>query len=304
MGFSACQPAVQLIYFACVIAAALQIDHPIYLGISFICAHAYSIKLNHRRGAALGLCLIPCAAAFALWYAESHHFGVTVLRQNFIQNNITLESAAYGMALGMKIACAILWLSCVHALFTTDKAVYLFGRICPRISLFLAILLRMVPRIRRQTQKINIAQCGLGMGANQGSLLRRMRNRLRIFSILITWAIEMFTGVSESMRSRGSGLRGRTAFSIYRFDHRDRCYVIVLFAQITMLMTGVLLRQSYARYAPEIHILPPTKLSCIFYLAYAALCLSPLMLDAYTERRFRRARRKRFDSRQSILPSP
>lgn len=283
MGFTACHPAVNLIYFACVIASALLIDHPIYLAIALFSAFAYAVKLNKGRGAILGLCLLPCAAAFALWYASYHHFGVTVLRQNFVNNNITLESAAYGMALGLMFACAMLWFSCMHRLFTADKVVYLFGRVSPRLSLFLAILLRMVPRICVQARKLNTAQCGIGRGINQGNIFQRIHNGLRIFSMLVTWSIEMLTDVSESMRSRGSHLKGRTAFSIYRFDHRDRAYVIALFAAITVFLMGILLRQNYIRYAPAIRMMQPTPLSFVFYMGYAALCLMPLGLDVYTE---------------------
>lgn len=289
MGFSACHPAINLIYFACVVSSALLIDHPIYLLVALACAFAYVISLKRVKGAIFGLCLLPCAVAFALWYASYHHFGVTVLRQNFVRNNITLEAAAYGLVLGLKVVCAMLWLSCMHSVFTTDKVVYLFGRLSPRLSLFLAILLRMVPRICRQARKLNIARCGLGMGVRQGNPLKRIRNALCIFSMLVTWTLEMLTGVSESMRGRGSALRGRTAFSIYRFDNRDRAYVIALFAAISLFAMGILLKQDYARYAPNIRIMPVTARSGVFYLSYACLCLMPLALDLYTLFRMRRA---------------
>ncbi len=292
MGFQTCHPAINFIYFACVIAAALLIQHPAYLIIALLGAFAYAVRLRRARGAALGLGLLLCALAFALWYASYHHFGVTVLRQNFIRNSITLEALAYGAALGLSVAATLMWLSCVHAVVTADKVVYLFGRVSPRLSLFLAILLRMVPRIGRQARKINTARCGLGLGAGQGNAFQRLRNALRVFSILISWTIEMLTGSSESMRSRGSTLRGRTAFSIYRFDNRDRAFVVALFALMTALGMGVLLRQSYVRFAPALRIVPATPLSYAFYLAYAALCLLPLLLDEFTEYRFRCARRR------------
>ena len=294
MGFSACHPAVSFLYFACVIAAALALRHPVYLAVAFIGSFAYAVKLRRARGAALGLILLPCAAVFALWYASIHHFGVTVLRQNFVDNNITLEALVSGAALGLSVSAALMWLACVHEVFTADKVVYLFGRVSPRLSLFLAILLRMVPRIGRQAKKLNTARCGIGRGVNQGSVLQRIGSALKLFSMLITWTIEMLTGASESMRSRGSGLRGRTAFSIYRFDNRDRAYVIAQSALMTALAMGVLLRQSYVRYSPAIRLPRATPMSFVFYLAYALLCLMPLMLDEFTEWRFRRARGKVF----------
>ena len=91
--------------------------------------------------------------AFALYYSSYHHFGITVLRQNFIGNNMTLESLVYGMVLGVSIAGVIIWFSCVHSVVSTDKVVYLFGRVSPKLSLFLAIFLRMVPRIKGEAKK-------------------------------------------------------------------------------------------------------------------------------------------------------
>ena len=291
MGFASCHPAINFIYFACVIASALLIDHPAYLAISFACAFAYTAKLNRLKGILFGLILIPCAAAFALWYSSYNHFGVTVLRQNLVSNNITLESIVYGLVLGLMVAGAMIWFSCVHAIFTTDKVVYLFGKLSPRLSLFLSILLRMVPRIKQQAKKLNTAQMGIGRAVNQGNIFTRIRNALRIFSMLITWTIDMLTNASESMQSRGSTLRGRTAFSIYRFDNRDRAYVVALFAAMTVFGMGMLLKQGYARYEPAIRFMPVTALSVVFYIGYAVLCLMPLALDLYTEWSFACARK-------------
>ena len=292
MGFSACHPAINFIYFACVIAVTLCIPHPIFLLISILCAFAYTVKLNRAKGAVFSAVLVPCAAAFALWYSSYSHFGVTVLRQNFIDNNITLEALVYGLVLGFMAAGAMVWFSCVHAIFTTDKVVYLFGKVSPRLSLFLAILLRMVPRIKQQAKKLNTAQRGIGMAADQGNALERARNCIRIFSMLVTWTIDMLTNASESMQSRGSTLRGRTAFSIYRFDNRDRAYVICLFATMTLLAMGLVLGQGYIRYSPMIRMNPVTPLSFVFYAGYAVLCLMPLALDLWTQWRFCRARKE------------
>ena len=57
-----------------------------------------------------------------------------------------------------------------------------------------------------------------------------MKNGVRELSILITWTLESFLESGFSMKSRGCGMRGRTAYSIYRFDNRDRSLVVVLFA--------------------------------------------------------------------------
>lgn len=291
MGFEQCHPAVNLIFFTAVLVSTVRFQHPVYLAISFLSAFAYSIKRNGRKAAVFNLCLIPAVVVFALYYSSYHHFGITVLRQNFIGNNMTLESGVYGLVLGVTIACVIMWMSCVFSVFSTDKVVYLFGKLSPRLSLLFAILLRMAPRCKQEARQINMAQRAIGRGVNQGNPWRRVRNCLRIFSMLITWVIDSLTTASESMRSRGSNLRGRTAFSIYRFDNRDRAYVTILFTCLTVTLMAVILRQTDLVYNPRIIWKPISPVSWLFYAGYAFFCLMPMSLDLWTEYRFRRARR-------------
>lgn len=291
MGFEKCHPAVNFIYFSAVIAGTILFNHPIFLLISFVCGFLYSIKRNGWKAFVFNAILIPLIAAFALYYSNFNHFGVTVLRQNMIGNNMTVESLVYGFALGVTAAGVLMWFSCIYSVFTTDKVVYLFGKVSPRLSLFLAILLRMVPRIKKEAKKINTAQRGIGRGANQGNVFQRLRNSIRILSILITWTIDSLTLASESMRSRGSSLRGRKAFSIYRFDNRDRAYVIGLFVCLTLTMMAVMLKQTDILYDPRIIMTPITAMSYLFYTGYALLCLMPLGLEVWTQYRFWKARK-------------
>ena len=290
MGFERCHPAVNLIYFAAVIAGTVTFQHPVFLMLSFLCACAYSIRRNRGKAVLFDLCLIPCAVAFAFYYSSYHHFGVTVLQRNFVGNNMTLESLVYGLVLGIEIIGVCIWMSCVYSVFSTDKMVYLFGRISPRLSLFLAILLRMVPRIQKEARKIHTAQKGIGRGIGQGSLWQRVKNAVRIFSMLITWTIDSLMTASDSMRSRGSSLRGRTAFSIYRFDNRDRVFVIALFTFLTITLMAFILGMTDMTYNPRLIWKPVTPLTILFYAGYTVLCLMPLGLELWTEYQFKKAR--------------
>lgn len=287
MGFERCHPAVNLIYFTAVLIGMITFQHPVFLAISFLCAFAYSIKRNGTKALVYNLCLLPLIVGFALYYSSYTHFGMTVLKQNMIGNNMTLESLVYGVVLGVIGAGVCIWFSCVFSVFTTDKVVYLFGKVSPRLSLFLAISLRMIPRIKKEAKRINMAQQGIGRGANQGNPWQRIRNCLRIFSMLITWTIDSLTIASESMRSRGSSLRGRKAFSIYRFDNRDRAYVIGMFLFLTLTAMGVMLKQTDMVYDPKIIW---TEVNPVFGIGYTILCLMPLGLELWTEYQFRKAR--------------
>ena len=110
--------------------------------------------------------------------------------------------------------------------------------------------------------------------------------------MLITWMISALALESDSMRSRGSLLRGRTAFSIYRFDNRDRAFVIALFSGITLTAMGAILGATTMFYNPRIIWRPLNGIGMTAAVGYLALCLLPLGLELWTEYRFRRAREK------------
>ena len=149
-----------------------------------------------------------------------------------------------------------------------------------------------MPRVKAYAKTVHTAQKCIGKGMAQRNLLRRMHNFFRIQSIVVTWALESFVSSSDAMRSRGYSLRGRTAFSIYRFDNRDRSFVITLFFCFTILLAGILLDQTHILYNPEIILNRITPLSFVFYAAYTFLCLLPLALQIACERRFQRLKNK------------
>ena len=89
------------------------------------------------------------------------------------------------------------------------------------------------------------------------------------------------------MRCRGCSLRGRTAYSLYRFDGRDRTFVIGLCALMSVLLMAVLLDQTMIRFAPQVVMMPITPMSFLFYAAWAAFCLLPPTLELIGAHRFR-----------------
>ena len=290
MKFDSYHPMINFIYFTAAIACTVCFKHPIYLGISMICAFVYSVKLGGWKVFLLNFALILLAFGYAARYASYEHFGVTVLGLNKIGNSITLESLLYGLTNGLILATTGMWLCCIFMLITADKIVYLFGRISPKLSLFLSILLRTVPRIKIRAKRIEVSREGIGKGIIQGNLWKRFLNLLSLLSILITWTMEDFVESSNSMKSRGYSLKGRTAFSIYRFDNRDRGLVIVFFWCLTVLFIAVVFNQTMMYFDPRIIINPITRMSYLFYAVYAGFLLLPFGLQVAGEYRFSKLR--------------
>ena len=291
MRFGTYHPAITFLYFFAVILFSCCFQHPVMLGISVVFSFMYSSYLNVRTkeysnvGYELLIILVRLTAViafvllFACYYSYGHHFGMTYLRQNFAGNYITLESFAYGLSIGIRIISVILWLSCVHRIMTTDKIVYLFGRISPRISLYFAIIMRLIPNIHEKGKKVNVAQTCIGKGTTQGNMIVRLFHTFRMISILVTWTFEHIKESGDSMKSRGYTLKNRTAFSIYRFDNRDRTLVIWIFLLLTLVCVGTAFNQSTIVYNPVIFIQPITALSFVFYGAYLAIMILPFWLD-------------------------
>lgn len=290
MEFSRYHPAINFLYFAAVLAGTILFRQPVYLALSYVCAFLFLLKLRGLRALIPGLGLLPFALLFSLWYGSYHHFGIKVLGINFIGNQVTLESFLCGGTWSMVCVAAALWLGCIHDVFTTDKIVYLLGRVSPHLSLYLSILLRMVPRLNTQRKRIELAQRGIGRGKGQGNIFQRMHNTLRRGSILLTWLTEGIVTTSDSMRCRGCSLRGRTAYSMYRFDGRDRAFVIGLCALMSVLLMAVLLDQTMIRFKPQVVMMPITPMSFLFYTAWAALCLLPPALELMGAYRFQHLR--------------
>ncbi len=63
---------------------------------------------------------------------------------------VTLEAIVYGLVLASMLFISILWFSCYNKVMTTDKFVYLFGRVIPALSLVLSMVFRFVPRFGQQ----------------------------------------------------------------------------------------------------------------------------------------------------------
>lgn len=291
MGFERCHPAVKLLFFTAVLALTLVCRHWVYLLLSLGASFWYGLRLHGRRAAVFGGVLLMLAALYGVFYGSYHHFGETVLWTNGIGNPVTLEALQKGWAVGLSLAAALQWGSCLLALVTSDQVIYLIGRLWPGGAMALAALLRLIPRTKAQARKIRVARQGIGRGPGQGNLLRRVRSGAALCSMVVTWIIDALAAVSVSAGNRGGGLAHRTAFALYRMDTRDRVFLASLAACLTAALTGAALDQMWVQFDPRLAMHPMTGGAIFFAAAFGLFCLLPPLLDGYTDLRFRRARR-------------
>lgn len=201
MGFDACHPAVNFIFFAAVLYGSATFRHPVFLAIAYLCAFAYSVKRRGKRAAIFNLCLLPlggglCPVLQFLPPFRCHSPEKKLCGQQHDPGKPGVRPGDWSAV------CHGVYVAGIYVpVMSSDKVVYLFGKISPLLSLFLTILLRLIPRIGLETRRINLAQKGIGKGSNQGTIFQRFVNCLRIFSMLITWMISALALESDSMRS-------------------------------------------------------------------------------------------------------
>jgi len=285
--FSSYHPLVNFLYFGLVLVFSMTFMHPVCLVISLLCAASYSIYLNGRKAVRFSLlCMLPVFIIFALLNPAFSHEGVTILTYLPSGNPLTLESVIYGLAAGSMLVTVITWFSCYNAIMTSDKFVYLFGRIIPSMSLILSMTMRFVPKFKSQIKVVSNAQKCIGRDASSGSVLERIKNGITILSIMVTWALENAIETADSMKSRGFGLPGRTAFSVYRFDRRDRSALIYLLFCGVYIIIGACVGGLSWSYYPSMNGLAFGLFPASLYLAYIALCITPLVLNVKEDRKW------------------
>lgn len=286
--FSNYHPIVNFFYFCLVFGFAMFFMHPVCLIISLFCAVCYHIRLNGRKSIRFLLrCAVPSLLLTALINPAFNHQGSVILCYLPTGNPLTLESILYGIASAVMLVSVLLWFGCYTAVMTSDKFVYLFGKIIPAMSLILSMSLRFVPKFKVQLEMVKEAQTGMGRDSADGSLWQRLKSAVICFSIMVTWSLENAIETADSMKSRGYGLKGRTAFSIYTLADRDKGILLWLSFCGIYLLSGSLSGGLFWRYFPNIRGVLTNPLTVSFQIVYFALCITPVIIDGREERKWK-----------------
>lgn len=167
--FSGYHPAINFLYFGLVLLFSMCFMHPASRAISLCCSLAYSINLNGGKAVRFSLrYLLPMMAVAMLVDPAFNHEGATILAYLPSGNPLTLESIVYGLSAAAMMASVILWFSCYNAVMTSDKFVYLFGRVIPALSLVLSMALRFAPKFKAQLHTVSEAQRCVGRDDHAG----------------------------------------------------------------------------------------------------------------------------------------
>lgn len=286
--FQTFHPVVNFVYFVLVIGFACLILHPVALGISAVCGFVYSAILKGRKAVRTNLLIaVPTAVCTALLNPMFNHAGVTVLTYLPSGNPLTAESVLYGVCAAAMLLAVIFWFSCYHEVMTSDKFIYLFGRILPALSLVFSMTLRFVPRFAAQLRTVRNARRCLGQDMTSGSIPHRIRSGLSVFSAMMTWALENSVETADSMKARGYGLKGRTAFSLYTMQKRDGAALAALAVLGIAVAVGYFGGVMSFRFFPSVRSADLTLCGIAVFAAYIILCFFPVMIELWEVKKWK-----------------
>ena len=291
--FKTYHPIVNFIYFVAVIGFSCFLMHPVCLLVSFVCGFVYSGILKGKKALKTStVYMLMLMLAAALINPVFNHEGVTIIEYLPGGNPLTLESVIYGFSAAVMLVSVISWFSCYNAVMTSDKFIYLFGKIIPSLSLILSMTLRFVPKFTAQLKVVANAQKCLGRDVSKGSLVKRARYGLSILSIMVTWALENSIETADSMKSRGYGISGRTAFSIFTFDKRDRDTLICIAGFVIYVLAGIISGEISFRYFPAIKGNGINPFGISIFIAYTGLCMLPIIIEFLEVRKWKSIKSK------------
>ena len=276
--FNKIHPFTGLLYFAVVIGFSMFFMNPVCITLSLCCALLNAVIINGKR--ALGLTvkfIIPMILLVMIINPVFNHRGATIITYLPWQNPLTLEAILYGIASAVMFSSVILWFSVFNTVMTSDKIICLFGRIIPSLSLVISMTLRFVPRFVSKFKELKSARI---TPQKQGFIIK-MKILLSELSVMLSWSLESSVESADSMKSRGYGIKGRTAYNIFKFRKTDVIIITALIiSALTMILLIVLGVGKYS-FSPVLKIEFSGALSVLFYVIYLGIMLIPSITIAW-----------------------
>lgn len=277
--FSDSNPIAAALYFLAVTGIAMFSSNPVISAISLVGAVALFILQSNGKKLSVYLFSVVIFAVTAFVNPFVSHNGATVL---FVVNDspITLEALIYGICNAVMIVAVLYWFRSFSLIMTADKLLYLFGALSPKLALTLSMALRFVPLFGTQIKKVHASQKALGLYKDD-NIVDSFKVGMRIFSIMVTWALENGIVTADSMTARGYGTGKRSHFSLFRFRTEDiilLCSVLVLSAVTLYGIIGA--KFSFYPYLSA----PETGIKAVAgYVSYGLMILLPVIIGVKEE---------------------
>lgn len=278
--FKRYHPFVNFMFFLIVIAFSMIFMHPAYLLISLFSAFVWQIIMKGTKAVKFGIfCMLPVLLISALINPAFNHEGITILCYLPSGNPLTGESVIYGISAAVMLVSVVEWFASFNEIMTSDKLMYLFGKIMPALSLVFSMTLRFVPKFKKQIKDFFTAQQVLSGNVDKLGIVKKAKMGIKIFSAVVTMSMEEAIETAQSMKYRGYGLSKRSAFSNYRFFKRDILILIWIVSAALYIFIGYMNGTMYFVYFPTIKYIIPSQYEISVFIVYFMLCITPVFIE-------------------------
>lgn len=276
--FSLYHPIGLFIYLISVIVITMFTINPIMLSIALAGGIMYILTVTNIKSFLKGIIYeIPFFILIVITNPLFSHNGVTPLF--FMNGNpITLEAILYGLDIGIMILAVIYWCKTYNLVFNDEKFIYLFGKTIPKLSLVLSMALKYIPLLKKQYRKMSDARKYMGY-CNPEDFFAKVKNKLTVFSMLITWSFETSLDTAMSMKIKGYGLKGRTHFHNFRFGYRDGILLILTIIIDVIVFWGMTNKITQFYFYPSIAEGELNLFSVGVYGAFGILVFIPSFIE-------------------------
>ncbi len=278
IAFANFHPVSLFFYFAALLIFTMFTQNPVLLLISLIGASLFGAVTS--TGAQIRQDLkfyFPVFIIVSVTNPIFSHDGATPLF--FMNDNpVTLEAVLCGVDIAVMIIAVMLICKAFSKVMESDKLLCLFGKAAPKLSVVLSMSLRFIPLFKRKFKEIKEAQTALGY-FKSGSFTESLASNARVFSALVTWALENGADTADSISARGYDVGGRKSFALFRFKKRDCTLLIATLALSAAVLVGFAGGNLDFSFYPYITKPSADTLSVLSYSAFGVLSLIPFIFE-------------------------
>ena len=274
--FKEYNPITVFIYYAAVVIVSMFTMNPVLHIISFVggVLQFGMQKTNDRVRTHIWYIII--GLILALIRPLFSHNGATVL---FLINDnpITKEAFIFGINSAVMVVGVLYLFRVFSEIMTSDRLLYLFGRVSPKTALILSMGLRYIPMFRHQRKITADAQTAIGINKDDNAI-DRIKGGLNVFSATVSWGIENGIITADSMAARGYGEGKRSYFSPIRFKKRDLIMILITVTALVPIITALIHGSFDTFFYPLFTVAEPDVFAYLGYLSYSILLVIPILL--------------------------
>lgn len=275
--FEHMNPAAVSVCLLAAASTAMLCSEPLLLGISLIGGAGFFISRNGKKYIGFHIIILVSSTILAVLNPLWNQHGETLL---FAVNDraYTLEALCYGATAGVRLAAVLYWFRSFTDLMTGEKLFYLFGIFSNKLALVFTMALRDLTLFRTQIRKIQASQKALGL-YREGHLIDDIRSGIRIFSILLTWALENGIITASSMAARGYGIGKRSKYVKFIWNPSDFILVALSVGLASCVWAAIANDVLTMQFYPTIVLSDRCFVYNIALLEYAVLAALPLVCE-------------------------